>query len=245
MPEWHIRAQIHEGVLNAFFTAISEQRPSLLNYATAALAKGTQACARVEPAPNGAPSFTIIDPLVIGQGNGKRLLADYSYQLSNVYIDFAPVASGGPEHFRLTASVHIGLGVQDDLPLEDMLLPSEVTRPRVDEFLDYTALRCFSTSLHASGIARLVRRASKEFVLLQLTDFSLDSETGLIGAIATLIRTTMNAAILPQAAFALQPLLFDSPDGAEPKIGVPLIPTEMPGNPQFAGDQLALFITTA
>ncbi|MDP3089869.1 MAG: hypothetical protein Q8N04_04285 [Nitrospira sp.] len=244
MANWHVRIRLHENMINTALAAIEKQRPSLFNYATQRLAKRNDACNTVVHLANNASTFTVIDPLVVGQDKRQRLLAEYSYQIKNLRMDFSPLADEGPEHFRMTADLAVGLGAPDTLLEADLLLPNDDPGPPLDNYIDYVGLSCYRSSFEAAGVARFIRHRGQYALLLQLTTFTLGSSVGIYAMVEHYLRTTINAVILPQAAMVIEPFAIDAPDGREPDIEIGLSPADG-ANPSFAGNFLELRLLTS
>lgn len=244
MSSWHVRFRLSEGMINTALVAIEEQRPSLLNYATQRLARINGACFPVPESANGAKKFTVIEPLIVGQDNFQRLLAEYCYQIRNLRIDFSPLASGEAGDFRITADIAVGIGASDILIDSDLLLPTDSQGPPTDNYIDYIKLKCFESKFEAVGVARFIRHRSKYMLLLQLTEFTVGAQDGIYAMVEFYIRTTINSIILPRAAMVIEPLILDAPDGNEPKIKFDVYPVGV-RNPSFSDDTLELNFSIA
>jgi len=244
MADWHLRLRLNERFLNTTISAMETQRPSMFNYATERLAKRNGECDFVRDPQTGASRVTRVDPLVIGQDNRTRLLADYCYQIRNLKVDFSPLSDGGGEHFRLSADLFVGLGMPDKLDISDLLLPGYPLTPIKDNFIDYTTISCFRGRLEAAGGMEFVNHDGKWLLLMQISTFSLGAAEGIYAMLSHYARNTINAVILPQAAMALSPLEFEPPDQRPPQISLKLRPSPSP-NPTFSSNALELRILTA
>lgn len=244
MANWHVRVRLHENLVNMAVAAMEAQRPSMFNYATKLLVKRNGACDKVNDPKTGASTYTVIDPLVIGQDNRMRLLAEYCYQIRKLNLDFSPLEEGGDEHFRLSADLVVGLGLPDKLNKSDMLLPGDPVNPVIDNFIDYDSIICYRSKLKVAGQIGFVSHNNKWVLLMQLTTFSLGASDGIYAMVEHYARTTINAVILPKAATIITPLEFDAPDERLPKISVALTPSPLP-NPTFSSNTLELRLLTA
>lgn len=246
MAGWQFRTSVDEAFLNTVIQAIRVQRPALFNHATRNIGRKSGLCKPLDSPANGARPYTEIEPFSFGEANGMRLLMDYCYQLSALNIDFRPASGGGDPDFRITAELCVGLGVSDSINVFDMALPRSGAggAPPRDEYIDYRDLKCFCTRIVLDGTANFVEPFGETLLVLQVTDIEIDDcDSALLNLIECIIKTALNAYILPQAAFAFEPILIAAPDGFPADISLELAPSTSMTNPEFANNALTVHLT--
>lgn len=245
MAQWHLNTRIHEDLLRTVIERIRAQRPSVFNAATKSIVDNpTILCSKVPQPANGAPQLSILEPLVVGETKSKRLLLNYSLQLGNFAFDFAPGNGLGTNQFRFSVSVTAGLGSPETVESSFLLFPesgSELPN-KVDVFLPFDALSCFSFEFDAIGIAQWTQRGPSSFLAFQLVDIDLGdaAKASLLKFVRHYLLVQINAAMLPGLAFKVETLELSV--GEDKKVLLPLLPTAGMANPILQNDTLSAFI---
>jgi hypothetical protein len=131
-----IFASFHEDGFNAILRHVSQQRPSLFNYASLGIFANPQLlCHPINAHPvvalRGNPLMTRIDPLPIP---GTAFAMELAVQVIDAKIDFHPgklfalPRELGPidaQRFAISMTVCIGLGCPRDLPLDRFIEPPQ------------------------------------------------------------------------------------------------------------------------
>jgi hypothetical protein len=240
---WDVRASLDEKFIAILFEAILSQRPSLLNYASPGLAADPRRlCATIKNPTNGAPKVTVIPHLELARRAGRRVLMEYSYQLSGFTIDFTP-NSALTQGFVISATLNAGFGVPDVIPDELLLLPGD---PPSEIVAPFAKLKCVEVVVSGTGTARWITRAGRTFMIFGVKSLSVRSngvDTDLLGLVTNYILPKLNIEILTGAALELAPLEIDAPNGSKVSIG--LAPDTQGTNPLFEDDKMRLLAKIA
>lgn len=136
-------ASFHEDGFNRIIEHVRLQRPSLFNYATAAVAKNPKlVCTNIKAHPvlfdpkRNNPLFTIVDPLPIP---GTNVAVNFVVQMSDLQIDFHPgklfalppeLAPLAPQRLAIKLTVCGGIGCPGDDDLNQFIPPPKVPDPK-------------------------------------------------------------------------------------------------------------------
>jgi hypothetical protein len=258
-------ASFHEAGFNRILEHIQAQRPSLFNYATAALASDPRRlCQPVRPHPivgiRGNPIATIVDLLPVP---GTDFGLDFCLQVGKLQVDFHPgnVVALPPElqplnPQRLALSVRICAGIAcPPADLLDRLVPPP--KPPKDERPDrdrppqplkplpFRELRCFCLDAVATAGIKIKTYGGKPYLEPFLEGFEIVDirPEGLENAIECYVATLLRLSVLP----GLRMLLEMAPlDIIKDKVRLSVGPTptgpQVPNNPAIEDDQLKAFI---
>ena len=241
---------LNEDGINRVIWHIMRQRPSLFNYATAALAENRRLwCHRSDATEDvykyANPLFKIVGPLPLLGANAPPLAIDFIAQLTNAKIDFHPgntialpdeLAPPLREqhlalHFRFCAA--IGCPPQqmiDQIPVPRD--PAEQRNPNEPPIVLSGPPNCVCLDVFATGHVERQFIGGREALLLKLDDMDIVDikPEALEENIICYLKTTVNAVLREKLTIALRTFMFSFP-----LFGLATVNSVTP--PKFAGSQ--------
>lgn len=263
-------ASFHEDAFNRVLGHARRQRPSLFNYATAALAaEPGRLCQAIEAHPvvdwRANPRVTIV-PLLPVPGTGYGL--DFAVQLADLRLDFHPgdefalppdLGSLPAQRLALRVRVCGGL-VCPPFDVVDRLVPppdppragnADATRPPRDQPqpplqpLPGRELICFCLDAYVIAGMRIRTYSGKPWIEPFLQGFEIVDITprGLEATLECYIQLVLRLAVLPRLRILLEMTPLDI---IKDKLHLALAPMPtspvLPNNPAIENDQLKAFI---
>jgi hypothetical protein len=261
-----IFASFHEDGFNAIIRHISQQRPSLFNYASLGIfANPALLCHPIKAHPvvalRGNPLMTRIDPLPIP---GTAFAMELAVQVVDVKIDFHPgklfalpreLGPINPQRFAISMSVCIGLGCPRDLPLDRFIEPPKDRpddrkdrndkQPDPPTPLPTRELICFCLDVFAVGGFRIRFYNGKPYLepfldRIEIVDIRPDK---LESAIECYLELMLKLGVIPKLRILLERAPLEIIKNVASVVVTPT-PTSaaVPNNPAIEDDQLKAFV---
>jgi hypothetical protein len=261
-----IFASFHEDGLNRIVEHVRRQRPSLFNYATAALASAPEKlCRPIDAHPivglRGNPRVTEMEPLPVP---GTDFGMNFSVQVADLKVDFHPggkialppqLAPLPAQRMALGLTVCVGIGCPSRDVLEGLIAPPDVPEPakpedpnRPDQRLvpiPTGELVCFCLGAFAIAGVRIKAYSGKNYLepfldRLEIVDVKPD---GLESGLECYISTVLRLSLLPQLRILLESFTLELL--ADVSVAIKPTPTSaaVPNNPAIEQNQLKAFAT--
>lgn len=262
-----IFAAFHEDGFNRILGHVQRQRPSLFNYATAAVADDDHLlCQVIRAHPivglRANPLVTIEDPLPIP---GTNFGINFAAQLVDVRIDFypgnqfalppelSPPLAAQRMALALRACAGLGCPPKD---IADKFVPPppppEQPRTHVDErpkpkdlvVLPTRKLTCFCLDVYAVGGVRIRQYYGRPYLepfveALEIVDIK---PVGLENSLECYLLLLLKLAVLPGVRVLLERAPLEIMNGVNVKIVPTPAPGQVPNNPSIEADELRAFI---
>ena len=260
----------HEDGFNRLLFHVMQQRPSLFNYATAAILKNPQLlCEVIESNPvvakRGNPIITLEQPLPIV---GSNFVLDFAAQLREVKVDFHPgdefqlpaeLAPLQPQQLGIKLRFCVGLGCPPD-EIVDRYIPSPPdpnsrpnpltgaggTVPAASEpiHLPFRRLLCFCLDVYATGGVAIKNYWGKPWLEPFLTGIEIVDVTpkNLEQSLECYLRLLLKLVILPKLRILLEVMPFHILQLATVTIAPTPVSPQVPNNPAIEDDLLKAFI---
>jgi hypothetical protein len=261
-------AAVNEAGINLVARHVMRQRPSLFNYATAAIAQDPQlACVQVAATPDvtlyGNPLFTTEAPLPLFGVDAPPVALNYCAQLTKAEVDFYPGdvitlpaemnPPLAPQHFAMTAQVCAGLVCGwDELTKVQPWPPNQVVgdglaaAPKVPPFVPSGRPECFCLDAFVIGHVgiRQLFGAPTLNVSIDAVDTPEIAPPGMKAALDCYLRDNIQLVLTEKLTFPLvHTFFFDFSFLSLPNITV--VPAPNPpvtNNPAIEDNQLKVFV---
>lgn len=264
-----IFASLHEAGLNRVLARVRAQRPSLFNYATAAVASNPELlCRAIEAHPivlaRNNPLVTIVDPLPIP---GTNYGVNFAAQVTNLRLDFHPGDEFNlpaeltpplkPQRLALKLTVCGGIGCPRPDIVDKLIPPPEPKEDRKSAkpplvLLPVQRLNCFCVDAYATGGIRIAQYYGQPYLEPFLEGFEIVDikPEGLENSLECYVTLLLRLSVLPGLRILLKHAPLNLTQGAADLFPTPTnvalspVPTSpgLPYNPALEENQLKAFI---
>lgn len=237
-----IFASFHEDGFNKIIDHVRKQRPSLFNYATAAVANNSKLlCKEIKAHPivslRNNPVVTIVDPLPIP---GTNYGVNFAVQLADLKIDFHPSTEFdlppelkplGQQKLAIRLSICGGIGCPQEEIIDKLIPPPQEPSKEIQSVThatDYQVetvpiiplptreLTCFCLDAFATGGVRTVSYNGKAYLEPFVDGFEIVDiqPEGLENSLECYIGLLLKLAVMPQLRILLQHAPLNLTQGA-------------------------------
>jgi hypothetical protein len=261
-------ASFHEDGFNRLIFHVMQQRPSLFNYATAAVANNPELlCEVIEAHPvvtkRANPLVTIEDPLPIP---GSNFGLNFAVQLRELRVDFhrgdefeLPPELSPLKEQRLAIKLRFcaGLGCPPEDVVDQFIppppdpnaptgTPGTVPQPAAEDIrpLPFRRLLCVCLDVFVTGGIRIKTYFGKPWLepFLEGIEIVDVQPQNLENSLECYIKVLLKLVILPKLRILLEVLPFDIMQLASVTLTPTPAPAKVPNNPAIEDDQLKAFI---